>query len=224
MVQKITPIPLGSGNFGVNAYLIRTDVGFVLVDTGMRNHRPALTEALRDAGVTPEKLKLILITHGDPDHIGNAAHLHDVFGAPIAMHVGDVGMSRDGDFFAGRKGPNAVVKKLLGLVFTLPAADRFVPDIELAEGINLTRYGLGGVRVLKTSGHSAGSVALLFEDGSLIAGDLVENRKNPSLGSIMDDAEAGMRSVARLAELDPGLVYPGHGKPFGFHELGRAVE
>jgi glyoxylase-like metal-dependent hydrolase (beta-lactamase superfamily II) len=224
VVHQITPIALGKGNFGVNAYLVRTDAGFVLVDTGMRNHRPALVEALRDAGVTPEKLKLILITHGDPDHIGNAAYLRDAYSAPIAMHVGDIGMSRDGDFFAGRKGPNAIIKKLLGLTFTLPVADRFVPDVELAEGINLERYGLGGVRVLKTSGHSAGSVALLFEDGSLIAGDLIENRKNPALGSIMDDADAGMRSVARLAELDPGLVYPGHGRPFGFHELGRGVE
>jgi len=219
MVQRIAPIPLGKGAFGVNAYLVTTDMGFVLVDTGMRTHRESLERTLRDEGCMPGSLSLILITHGDPDHIGNAAYLRDTFEAPIAMHQGDVGMTRDGDMFSGRKPGNRLVRGVLKVAFNLPEADRFTPDISLVEGMTLSAYGLGGVRALKTKGHSAGSMALLFEDGSLISGDLLENRSRPKPGSIMDDVEAAKRSIARLRELDPDVVYPGHGKPFLFSEL-----
>ncbi len=106
------------------------------------------------------------------------------------------------------------------LALRLPAEDRFVPDIELAEDADLAEYGLAGVRVLKLAGHSSGSVALLFEDGSLICGDLLENRSAPKLGSIMDDVPAAKRSMERLRGLEPRTVYPGHGAPFDFAELG----
>jgi len=50
----------------VNAYLAKSDAGFVLIDTGMAGNRAALERELRDAGCAPGDLRLILITHGDP--------------------------------------------------------------------------------------------------------------------------------------------------------------
>jgi len=223
MTADITRLELGKGSFGVNAYLVTTDLGHVLVDTGMRGQRAHVAEKLAAAGVTPESLKLIVITHGDMDHIGSAAHLGRTFGAPIAMHPGDIGMTRDGDMFSGRTSGNALLRGVMRLALRLPAEDRFTPDIDLAEETVLTEYGLAGVRVLRLAGHSAGSVALLFEDGSLVCGDLFENRSVPKLGSIMDDVPAAEESVERLRALDPGTVYPGHGTPFEFAELRPAA-
>ncbi len=220
MTQSITRFGLGKGTFGVNAYLVTTELGHVLVDTGMRGQRKIIAEKLAAAGVTPESLKLIVITHGDMDHIGSAAHLSREFGAPIGMNAGDIGMTRDGDMFSGRTSGNALLRGVMRLVLRLPAEDRFVPGIELAEDCDLAEYGLAGVRVLQLTGHSAGSLTLLFEDGSLICGDLLENRSAPKLGSIMDDVPAAKRSVERLRGLEPTTVYPGHGTPFAFSELG----
>ncbi len=219
MKRTITRIELGKGNFGVNAYLIRTEVGFVLVDTGMRKHRETLEARLAEEGCTPGTLKLVLITHGDMDHIGSAAHLRETFSAPIAMHEGDIGMTRDGDMFSGRSGGSWAVRTFLKMLLRLPQADRFTPDIPLSEASDLSAYGLDGVKVLRLVGHSAGSVALLFDDGSLICGDLLENRSTPRLGSIMDDIPAAEGSVERLQEFHPRTVYPGHGTPFDFAEL-----
>ena len=62
-------------------------------------------------------------------------------------------------------------------------------------------------------------IALLLDDGSLISGDVLENRAEPRLGSIMDDVPAAEASLRRLGTLSVGTVYPGHGTPFEFGEL-----
>ena len=71
----ILPLPLRMGR--VNCYLIRTADGHVLIDTGGSNERNELHRELENAGCTPGSLKLVLLTHGDFDHIGNAAYLRD---------------------------------------------------------------------------------------------------------------------------------------------------
>jgi len=203
----------------VNCYLLGVDDGFVLVDTGMRSHRAALEERLSAEGCAPGTLKLIVITHGDFDHIGSAAHLRRRYEAPIAMHAGDVNMAKDGDMFAGRSSPKAVVKTLLPLLVRLPAADRFEPDVLLAEESELSDYGLNGARVVLLQGHSAGSVALMLEDRSLLCGDVLENRTAPKIGSIMDDVPTAEAAVERLTKMEIGTVYPGHGRPFQFGDV-----
>jgi hydroxyacylglutathione hydrolase len=219
MPPTVVPLTLGSGAFSVNCYLIGVADGFVLVDTGMRNQRAKLEQQLAALGCAPGALKLMIITHGDFDHIGNAAHLRRTYEVPIAMHAGDVSMARDGDMFAGRTSPKAVVRTLLPLLVRLPVGDRFEPDLSLSEDSDLREYGLGGARVLLLHGHSAGSIALLLEDGSLLCGDVLENRTSPKLGSIMDDVPAAEAALARLKTMDVGTVYPGHGRPFRLQEL-----
>ncbi|MCL4368517.1 MAG: MBL fold metallo-hydrolase [Actinobacteria bacterium] len=220
MSQTITRLALGRGVFSVNCYLIKTDLGFVLVDTGTRRQRAKLAGGLRAQGCEPGSLKLILITHGDFDHIGNAAHVRRTFSAPIAMHEGDAPMSASGDMFLGRKRPNRLVRALLSLVARLPEEDRFAPDVLIDEGSDLTGFGLPGAEVLLLRGHSAGSIALLLVGGSVLCGDVLENRKAPRLASIMDDLPAAEASVGRLKTRKVTTVFPGHGKPFELADLG----
>jgi glyoxylase-like metal-dependent hydrolase (beta-lactamase superfamily II) len=170
MPQTVTRLTLGSSLFSVNAYLITTDLGFVLVDTGTRGQRSKLAESLRTQGCGPGSLKLILITHGDFDHIGNAAHLRKEFRAPIALHEGDVQMATNGNMFSGRKRPNRLLRSVVPLIFRLPEADRFEPDVLIDGGSDLAEYGIAGAKVLLLGGHSAGSIALLLADGSLLSG------------------------------------------------------
>jgi hydroxyacylglutathione hydrolase len=80
MSHTITRLRLGRGVFSVNCYLIKTDLGFVPVDTGARGQRAKLVERLRALGCEPGLLRLVLITHADFDHIGSAAHLRRTFG------------------------------------------------------------------------------------------------------------------------------------------------
>jgi glyoxylase-like metal-dependent hydrolase (beta-lactamase superfamily II) len=49
----------------VNAYLVKTNTGYILIDTGFRFDRKRLDRALSDTGCRPGDLKLIVITHGN---------------------------------------------------------------------------------------------------------------------------------------------------------------
>jgi glyoxylase-like metal-dependent hydrolase (beta-lactamase superfamily II) len=210
------PLPLRMGR--VNCYLIEAAAGFALIDTGGPNARAALHAALADAGCSPGSLRVILLTHGDFDHIGNAAYLRTTFGTRIAMHGDDAGMAERGDMFVNRKRPNLLVRSLIPLFTGFGAAERFTPDLYLADGDDLAQYGLEAT-ILSLPGHSRGSVGVLTAAGELFCGDLFENTKGPALNSLLDDPAAAAASLARLERLRIGAVYPGHGQPFGMEML-----
>ena len=79
-------------NVSINCYLVKTDNGFILIDTGRVNKRNLIEKELEKAGCYPGNLKLIVLTHGDFDHSGNAAYFRKKFQSQIAMHKDDSGM------------------------------------------------------------------------------------------------------------------------------------
>jgi glyoxylase-like metal-dependent hydrolase (beta-lactamase superfamily II) len=220
MPQEISvislPMPFRMGR--VNCYIIRNASGYFLLDTGGSNARQELLRELQRAGCAPSSLKLILLTHGDFDHIGNAAHIRSAFGARIAMHRDDSGMAERGDMFANRKKPNVLIRALLPPLTGFGAAERFAPDLLLEDGYDLSQHGLEA-KVIGLPGHSKGSIGILTPGGELFCGDLFESTKAPALNSLMDDSAAAKASVAILAGLTIGTVYPGHGRPFAMEQL-----
>ena len=75
--HKIETICLAS----VNSYLVAANTGFALIDTGKPEKRSDLDARLSSAGCKPGDLRLIVLTHGDYDHAGNAAFLREKHGA-----------------------------------------------------------------------------------------------------------------------------------------------
>jgi hydroxyacylglutathione hydrolase len=210
------PLPLRMGR--VNSYLIRTAAGHVLIDTGPSNARREMRRQLEGAGCVPGSLKLVVLTHGDFDHIGNAAHLRSAFGARIAMHPDDSGMAERGDMFVNRRKPNILIGTLLPIFTGFGTSERFTPDVLLEDGCDLSQHGLEA-RVIYLPGHSKGSIGILAASGELFCGDLFENTRGPVLNSLMDDPTAAKDSVAKLETLKIGTVYPGHGQPFAMELL-----
>lgn len=215
MSLEITTLTLSMPfNLGtVNCYLLRTNASFFLIDTGVENKRGELEEQLVAAGCQPGNLLLILITHGDFDHIANAAYLRKKFNSKIAMHVDDFGMAEQGDMFSSRKQPNIFIRTLAPLVIRLKQADRFNPDITLSDGDDLSPFGFDA-RVLSIPGHSKGSIGYLTSNGDLFCGDLLANIEQPALSSLMDDVPTAYSSIDKLKTHTIQTVYPGHGKPF----------
>jgi hydroxyacylglutathione hydrolase len=220
MPQEITilslPLPLRMGM--VNCYLLRTAAGCVLIDTGGANARRELHGRLESVGCMPGGLHLVLLTHGDFDHIGNVAHLRSAFGLPIAMGRADAAMAERGDMFAGRKRPNVLVRTLVPLLTGFGASERFTPDILLDDGCDLSPHGLDA-QVIGLPGHSRGSIGILTAAGELFCGDLFENTKGPMLSSLIDDPAAAQASLSKLQALEITKVYPGHGRPFAMEML-----
>jgi hydroxyacylglutathione hydrolase len=214
------PLPLRMGK--VNCYLIQTSAGHILIDTGGSNVRKELHRELESAGCMPSSLKLVILTHGDFDHIGNAAYLRSVFGAKIAMHRDDSGMAERGDMFVNRKKPNILIRALIPLFTGFGTSERFTPDVLLDEGYDLSQHGLEA-KVISLPGHSKGSIGMLTASGELFCGDLFENTKGPVLNSLIDDPTAANASVANLEGLKIRRVYPGHGQPFAMEQLAKGI-
>ncbi len=110
-------------------------------------------------------------------------------------------MSMKGDMLSGRKRPNLLLRTVLSVALRFPQQDRFEPDLFVDEDSDLTEYGLVGAKVLLLRGPRRAPIGLLLADGSLLCGDLLENRKAPKLGSIMDDVPFARASVERLNAL-----------------------
>ncbi len=210
------PLPYKLGS--VNCYLIKTDTGDILIDTGSSKGRTDLEKELESAGCQSGHLKLIVLTHGDFDHTANAAYLREKFGTRIAMHHDDSGMVERGNMFWNRKKGNILFRMIAPILFRFSKSDRFKPDLYINEGFALSEYGFDA-QVLHIPGHSKGSIGLLTTGGDLFCGDLLENDDKPALNSIMDDLTAANASVEKLKSLEINTVYPGHGKPFPMDEF-----
>jgi hydroxyacylglutathione hydrolase len=231
MLQGITtfclPLPLRLGS--VNCYLLGSRAGYLLIDTGGPNQRLTLEKGLEDAGCCPGSLKLIVLTHGDFDHTGNAAYLREKFGAKIAMHAGDSGMLEHGDMSWNRKKGNIILTKLVPIFFGFGKTERCKPDFYLDDGQALSDFGFDA-RVLALPGHSWGSIGILAAVGdpatgpgqALFCGDLLENIRRPMISSIMDDLPLAYASFEKLKGFEIGITYPGHGPPFPLEQISLA--
>lgn len=209
-------LPLRMGT--VNCYLIESENGFLLVDTGSVNARQELTGELEKLGCRPGNLQLILLTHGDFDHTGNAAYLSQRFAAKTALHSADADMVQRGDMFFERGDVNFLVRKLVPILFGFKKNDRFTPDILLEVGCDLSVHGVNA-KIVHIPGHSKGSTGVLTAEGDLICGDLFENTGQPKLNSLLQDETAAQSSMAALKEMEIKRVYPGHGESFLLQEL-----
>lgn len=218
MTFAITTITTPFFNVSVNCYLVRSGDRYILIDTGIATRRGVIEAELISAGCQPGNLDLILLTHGDFDHCGNAAYLRNKFDTKIAMHYDDTGMVERGDMFWNRKPPNMLLRTVVGLFFRLHTSDRCTPDLYIQDGDDLSGYGLDA-QVIHIPGHSRGSIGILTTSGDLFGGDLLANVDQPVLWSIIDDAAAARASVEKLKRYPITTVYPGHGKPFPMEQF-----
>ena len=216
-INLLMPFKLGS----VNCYLIENDSNYILIDTGSSNRRAELEQELENAGCKPGNLKLIILTHGDFDHTGNAAYLRQKFGAQVAMHQDDSEMAEFGNMFFNRKQPNILIRKIIPAFSGFGKKERFKPGLFVDDGDDLSAYGFDA-KILSIPGHSKGSIGILMANDDLFCGDLLENLDKPTLGSIMDDMVAAKTSVEVLKGHGINTVYPGHGVPFLMGEFSKS--
>jgi hydroxyacylglutathione hydrolase len=202
----------------VNCYLIKLEDGYVLIDTSFTSQRKALESRLEELGLKPGNLNLIILTHGDFDHVGNAAYLRNKYKTKIAMHSGDLGMVEHGDLFASRTSRGVIIRSIAKVVMFitrmgLKKKDRFKPDIILEEGDQFLEFSFNA-KVLYLPGHSKGSIGILTPNNDLFCGDVFMNQTEPTTTSLVDNQDEFEETLEKIKNLNPRMIYPGHGKPF----------
>jgi hydroxyacylglutathione hydrolase len=216
---------------GINKCYLIKDKGLILIDTGIPKRINIFRKSFEKLSIDPHDIKLIILTHGDPDHAGSAKDLKALTGAKIAIHAHDrpnleqslynfpPGASRWGNFM------HFILNPLLKKVLPRVPAER--ADIVLDENdYSLNDFGVRG-RIIFTPGHTMGSVSVLLESGEAFVGCLAHNnppfRLKPGLPIFAEDIDKVKESWKSLISQGAKMIYPGHGKPFPVEVIKKAL-
>lgn len=217
-VQRTTTLEIVTIKTSVaNCYLLRGEKN-VLIDTSTAGHEEEITEKLKEAGVLPERLALIIITHAHADHAGAAPAFQKKYKIPVAGGKADLPI-----FLAGRN-PQLKPTGIMGSMVR-PFVDYryapFTPDILVEKEMDLGEYGIKG-KIVPVGGHTPGSLVVTLEGGEVFAGDLLRGSilfsTTPTEHFFQDDLPVVHAAIKRLLDGGATVFYPGH---FGPLEAGR---
>lgn len=173
----------------------------ILIDTGFPGQIEDLRMAMDKVGVSFGKLKVIILTHQDIDHIGSLPEILQECGNNIKVYAhaldkpyiqGDLPLLKDGHL---ENPPKSKV------------------DDTLKDGQEFSYCG--GIRIIHTPGHTPGHISLyLKQSKTLIAGDsmysvngIIEGIHDPT---VLDMKEARL-SLKKYLDLDIESVICYHG-------------
>lgn len=202
----------------IASYLIQDAGQIALIDTGPTSTLPALLEGLTQAGVAPEEVSAVLLTHIHLDHAGAAgsflrrfprAHLYvHPAGAPHLIDPSRL-LASAGRLYGDR------METLWGAVEPVPAE-----RVTVLDDTEVVRVGGRQLRALHTPGHASHHV--VFHDETrqeVFTGDLAGVRlpgtsyvRPPTMPPELD-VEEWDRSMARVEALQPRTLYLAHYGP-----------
>jgi glyoxylase-like metal-dependent hydrolase (beta-lactamase superfamily II) len=208
----------------IASYLLRADDDVALVDVGPASSQTTLLSALHDAGIAPEQVRHVLLTHIHLDHAGAAGvlmqhlpnarvYVHEV-GAPHLIDPSRLISSASRVY-------GSLMKRLWGAMLPVPA-DRVVV---LHDGQILEVAGRR-LQVLYAPGHAIHHVVYRDLDaGSMYTGDVAGVRM-PGCAYVRPptpppdlDLDAWEATIDRLASLHPTAFYVTHfGRATGTQE------
>ena len=179
-----------------NTYLIESESGKLLFDTGWAGTFQAFCRAMKDTGIQVKDIDLILISHFHPDHMGIAQEIANL---GVSIFVADVQKEHIHD-------ADGIFAKEKGTHFE-PVIDEKVRYFSIEEGRKiLNEIDLKG-QIIHTPGHSDDSISLILDDGSVFVGDL-----NPIYELELHKGTQIEASWNKLLELKPKTIYYGHAK------------
>ena len=207
----------------------------VLVDAGAGGFAPTtgrLPNSLAEAGVRPDEIDTVIVTHGHVDHIGG---LRDADGGPAFPAARHVMASEEWRFWTSELidlSPLDVPEELRSVL--IETARRCLPSLQPSlELVDDEKEIAPGVTVIPAPGHTTGHLAVLIHSGKQQMLHLTDavihplHLKHPGWGApfdlLPDVAESTRERLLDRAAADEALVSATHFSPSRPGRLSRGV-
>jgi glyoxylase-like metal-dependent hydrolase (beta-lactamase superfamily II) len=198
------------------AHLIRAEQP-ALIDCGTQTSAHTVHAALSDAGLGPDDLAWLVLTHVHLDHCGAAGDLAREFpSATVVVHPRGARHLVDPSRLVA--GTHALFGRLSPAIGGLEPIDES-RVIEAGDGQVIPLGGGRSLRAVWAPGHARHHMALLEQsEGILFAGDAVGVQMGggemyPTIPPPEYDLDAGLASLDVLEGLDPERMYVSHFGP-----------
>jgi glyoxylase-like metal-dependent hydrolase (beta-lactamase superfamily II) len=200
----------------MNYYLIENNGVLSVIDIGINAADvDTLERELQSKGWSLAQVKHILITHAHFDHIGGLATLQARTDAQTCVHHLDADVVRGTQKIVFEKPENlGFLDRLMLPIIVNQKVEPAQVDIELHGGEVLVDV-LPGLEVIPLHGHSYGQCGFWLPDEKLlIGGDVMMNLPwglSKPVRAASPDWDEALRSVRKVAELEPQVLCLGHG-------------
>ena len=208
----------GVGSYDLSVFLITTDDGHILINTGLRDSTQMIRNNIESLGFRLEDVKILLTQQAHWDHTAALAEIKEITDAEIWATVRDARVLEDGGFsdphFGGRES------------FRPVDVDKIIRDgevIRLGE-LELTVHHHPG----HTEGSSSYSMAVIGEDEEeynvLVANmGTINNGKNltvdPTYNGVAEDFIA---TYEKQRQLEVDVWVAAHNSQYNMHEKYRS--
>jgi len=216
---------------GINRCYIVKDEGTILIDAGSPNKIHIFQKAFKRLKMHPPEIRLIILSHGDFDHVGSVKDIKEITGAKIVIHEHDrhnleqsrfnfpPGVTRWGRL------SRAIMYPFLKNLITFPSTKA---DIVLNENdFSISKFGINGT-IIYTPGHTEGSVSVLLETGEAFVVCLAHNnlpfRLQPGLPIYAKDINKLRESWDLIIKRGARMIYPAHGNPFSVDVMKNSLK
>ena len=201
------------GTYGLGMFLITSDEGHILINTGLEDSTPLIRENIESVGFRLEDIKILLTMQAHWDHTAALAEIKEITGAEMWATTDDARVLEDGGFsdphFGGRE------------TFMPVSVDKIISDMDVIE--------LGDIRlqVYEHPGHTEGSSSYSMhvrENGRdynvVIAnmGTINSGKKlvvDPTYPGVADDFA---KTYSRQKAMDVDVWVAAHGGHYGLHD------
>ena len=225
LYQLTIPLPFRLNH--VHVYLVEADDGFILIDTGVNTSEAfsSLKRKLDDIGLDFHAITQVVITHFHSDHCGQAARIHDLGDAQIAM--GDIERTiwegvqagldnqREEQFLHHGLPPEQAKEHVDVLPYLKSLTTPFDIDLRIDHG-HMMVAKRRRFEAFVTPGHTPGHVCLFLpEEKIMFSGDHILQKITPNIGwhpySGPDPLGDYLQSLRATLALGTTRLLPSHG-------------